>query len=131
LSADAVGPVFAALADGTRREMVEALLRDGETSVPALTAVLPISRQAVAKHLATLGHAGLVERAPGPGREVHYRLRAGALEQAGSWLARAQAGWDVRLGRLKQSVEETAGVRARRRGRSGRSGGAPRGRHPR
>ena len=61
------GPVFAALADPTRRRMVEQLLRDGSTSVPALTAALPITRQAVAKHLATLGEAGLVERVPGPG----------------------------------------------------------------
>jgi DNA-binding transcriptional ArsR family regulator len=108
LSQDRVGTVFAALADGTRREMVEALLRDGTTSVPALTAALPISRQAIAKHLAALDHAGLVERAPGMGREVRYRLRAGALEQAGAWLTRAQAGWDVRLGRLKHAVEDRA-----------------------
>ncbi|MGB2710479.1 MAG: helix-turn-helix domain-containing protein, partial [Conexibacter sp.] len=50
---DAVGPVFAALADPTRRRMVEALLHDGTTSVPALASTLPITRQAVAKHLAT------------------------------------------------------------------------------
>ena len=47
---DRVGDVFAALADPTRRLMVEELLRDGTTSVPALSAVLPITRQAVAKH---------------------------------------------------------------------------------
>jgi DNA-binding transcriptional ArsR family regulator len=102
---DAVGPVFAALADPTRRLMVEEMLRDGSTSVPALSAVLPITRQAVAKHLATLDHAGLVERAPAPGREVRYRLRAGALTSASAWMQRAEAAWDERLVRLKDAVE--------------------------
>jgi ArsR family transcriptional regulator, cadmium/lead-responsive transcriptional repressor len=102
---DQVGPVFAALADPTRRQMVETLLREGSTSVPALTAVLPISRQAVAKHLATLGHAGLVERSPAAGREVRYRLRDGALGPATAWMREAEGAWDERLDRLKGSVE--------------------------
>ena len=51
---DELGHVFAALADPTRRAMIDALLRDGTTSVPTLSAELPITRQAVAKHLATL-----------------------------------------------------------------------------
>jgi DNA-binding transcriptional ArsR family regulator len=102
---DPVGPVFAALADPTRRLMVEELLRDGTTSVPALSAVLPITRQAVAKHLAALDHAGLVERAPTSGREVRYRLRAGALTPASAWLAGAEAAWEARLVRLKGAVE--------------------------
>jgi DNA-binding transcriptional ArsR family regulator len=100
-----VGHVFAALADPNRRLMVEQLLRDGTTSVPALSAVLPITRQAVAKHLSTLDHAGLVERAPANGREVHYRLRPGALTPASAWLADAEAAWDDRLARLKAAVE--------------------------
>jgi DNA-binding transcriptional ArsR family regulator len=100
-----VGHVFAALADPTRRLMVERLLRDGTTSVPALSAALPITRQAVAKHLSTLDHAGLVERAPASGREVHYRLRPGALTPASAWLADAEAAWDDRLARLKVAVE--------------------------
>jgi DNA-binding transcriptional ArsR family regulator len=102
---DAVGPVFAALADPTRRLMVEQLLREETTSVPALSAVLPITRQAVAKHLAALDHAGLVERAPASGREVRYRLRAGALEPASAWLAVAEAAWEQRLERLRDAVE--------------------------
>jgi DNA-binding transcriptional ArsR family regulator len=100
-----IGHVFAALADPTRREMVQTLLRDGTTTVPALAAGLPISRQAVAKHLATLDHAGLVERAPASGREVPYRLRPGALAPAAEWLREAQAAWDERLARLKDAVE--------------------------
>jgi DNA-binding transcriptional ArsR family regulator len=106
---DDVGAVFAALADPTRRSMVAALLRDGTTTVPALTAALPISRQAVAKHLATLDHAGLVERSPAcaRGREVRYRLRGGALQSATAWLADAEAAWDGRLARLKGAVERS------------------------
>jgi DNA-binding transcriptional ArsR family regulator len=84
------GLIFGALADPTRRTMLETLERDGTTSVPALTAELPITRQAVAKHLATLDEAGLVERVPGYGREVRYRLAEG---------------WDGRLQRLKKLVE--------------------------
>jgi ArsR family transcriptional regulator, cadmium/lead-responsive transcriptional repressor len=100
------GPVFAALADPTRREIIGALLRDGSTSVPALTAELPITRQAVAKHLATLDDAGLVQRAPGPGREVRYGLRPGALTPARSWIDETEAAWDARLQRLKRAVED-------------------------
>jgi DNA-binding transcriptional ArsR family regulator len=103
---DSVGHVFSALSDPTRRLMVEELLRDGTTSVPALTAMLPITRQAVAKHLSTLDDAGLVERAAVGGREVHYRLRQGALTQAAAWLRHAEAAWDDRLVRLKDAVEK-------------------------
>jgi ArsR family transcriptional regulator, cadmium/lead-responsive transcriptional repressor len=102
---DDVGPVFAALADPTRRAMIESLLREGTTSVPALTAELPITRQAVAKHLATLDHAGLVERAPATGREVRYRLREGALLSASAWLSETESAWEGRLARLKDAVE--------------------------
>jgi DNA-binding transcriptional ArsR family regulator len=87
------GLIFGALADPTRREMVDVLLREGTTSVPALTAALPITRQAVAKHLATLDDAGLVERVHDPsrpGREVRYQLAEG---------------WGERLARLKRIVE--------------------------
>lgn len=103
--ADRIDRVFTALADPTRRSMVEALLRDGTTSVPALTAALPITRQAIAKHLATLGEAGLVERAPAPGREVRYRLRDDGLGPAAGWMRATEAAWDDRLTRLKRAVE--------------------------
>jgi DNA-binding transcriptional ArsR family regulator len=104
------GPVFGALADPTRREMLGTLMRDGTTSVPALTAALPITRQAVAKHLATLGDAGLVERVPGgSGREVHYQLCDGALDPASAWLREAETAWGGRLARLKGRVEKQRG----------------------
>jgi DNA-binding transcriptional ArsR family regulator len=105
LSPDEVGRVFAALADPTRRHVVEALLRERTTTVPALTATLPMTRQAVAKHLSTLDHAGLVERAPASGREVRYRLRPGALDAATAWMQEADFAWGGRLARLKDAVE--------------------------
>jgi DNA-binding transcriptional ArsR family regulator len=97
--------VFGALADPTRRSMLVTLMRDGATSVPVLTAELPISRQAIAKHLAVLDGAGLIERRPGAGREVRYQLRAGALSPAAAWIQEADSAWAGRLDRLKSAVE--------------------------
>jgi DNA-binding transcriptional ArsR family regulator len=102
---DQLGELFQALADPTRRGMVEVLLRDGSTSVPALSAGLPISRQAIAKHLGALEHAGLLERLPGAGREVRYELRGEALAPATAWLREAESSWERRLGRLKGAME--------------------------
>lgn len=100
--------MFAALADPTRRWMLETVLREGSTSAPDLSSGLSISRQAVAKHLAVLDEAGLLERAAQPqrGREVHYRLRPKALSSASAWLREAEAAWDGRLQRLKRAVEQ-------------------------
>lgn len=102
---DTVGAVFGALADPTRRLMLETLMRDGTTSVPALTAELPMTRQAVAKHLSVLDGAGLIERQAGSGREVTYQLRPDALTPAATWLRVADAAWGGRLERLKAAVE--------------------------
>ena len=96
--------VFSALADPTRRAMV-ARLAGGETlSATGLAAELPITRQAVAKHLAALDRAGLVagERV---GRETRYALEAGSLADAAEWLARTGAEWDDRLARLARLTE--------------------------
>lgn len=108
---DQLGLVFGALSDPTRRRMLETLMREGSTSVPALTSELPITRQAVAKHISALSSAGLVERAPSAsGREVHYRLTPGALTPAASWIREADAAWAGRLDRLKASVEHSRGA---------------------
>ncbi len=102
---DQLGSVFAALADPTRRGMVRELLDGGSTSVPALSERLPISRQAIAKHLATLEHAGLLERLPATGgREVRYGLRGDQLGPAAAWLTDAERAWDARLERLRRAV---------------------------
>lgn len=105
---DRIGAVFAALADATRRAMLEALVREGSTSVPDLSGELPISRQAIAKHVASLEGAGLIERVSGSGRVVRFQLRAGALEPASSWLAGTERGWEQRLLRLKGALERDA-----------------------
>ncbi len=102
---DQLGLFFGALADPTRRVMLDVLLRDGTTSVPVLTAELPITRQAIAKHLAVLDDAGLVQRSAVAGREVRYQLRPAALEPAAAWIAATEAAWDGRLHRLKSVLE--------------------------
>jgi len=96
---DAIGPVFAALADPTRRHVIETLVREGSTSVPALSAELPITRQAVAKHLAALDRAGLVA-ARREGRETRYTLDPAPMGEAMAWMAGVGAQWDARLARL-------------------------------
>jgi DNA-binding transcriptional ArsR family regulator len=104
---DSLGDLFGALADPTRRTMLQAMVRDGSISAPVLTASLPITRQAIAKHLATLEGAGLLERERGSGREVRYSLRAGALDPALAWLGETDRAWEARLRRLKGAVEGT------------------------
>ena len=96
--------VFAALADPTRRHLVEALASRGGASATQLSAELPISRQAVAKHLAALGGAGLVSSRRS-GRETLYELRPQPLDEAAEWIARIGAEWEDRLARLKRLVE--------------------------
>ena len=102
-ASDPLGPVFAALADPTRRQVVEAAL-DGSVTVPRLTAQLPMSRQAVAKHVDALEEAGLLCR-EGDGRRLSYRLEPTALRAATLWLERVEREWDDRLARLKSAVE--------------------------
>jgi DNA-binding transcriptional ArsR family regulator len=97
-------PVFAALADPTRRAVFERLNSRGPASASALARELPITRQAIAKHLATLDEAGLVERRPGAGR-VEYAARPTALAEVAAWMTRVGAEWEERLGRLRGSLE--------------------------
>ena len=90
--------VFAALADPTRREVIGRLARE-PLSASALAGELPVSRQAIAKHLAALDRAGLVA-ARRRGRELQYRLDPAPLGDAMAWMASVGARWDERLGRL-------------------------------
>jgi DNA-binding transcriptional ArsR family regulator len=99
-----VGAVFAALADPTRRHLVESLAADPRATATGLAATLPISRQAVAKHLATLGEAGLLS-AGRSGRETHFELRSQPLAEAIEWMAAVGAEWDDRLGRLSRLLD--------------------------
>ena len=97
---DPAGPVFSALSDPTRRRVVQRLSEQGPLSATALAADLPISRQAVSKHLAALEDAGLVE-AERVGREMRYSLTVQPVHQAVSWLADIGAEWDERLAALQ------------------------------
>ena len=96
--------VFAALADPTRRHLIQMLASRGGTSATALAAELPISRQAVSKHLAALGDAGLVHSRRA-GREILYELQPAPLEDAAAWIAEVGAEWDDRLARLRSLLE--------------------------
>jgi DNA-binding transcriptional ArsR family regulator len=98
---DAVGPVFAALADGTRRQVVQTLAAGRGASATSLAAELPMTRQAVSKHLAALERAELV-RSARRGREIVYELEPGPLGAAASWLATVGGEWDDRLRRLER-----------------------------
>jgi DNA-binding transcriptional ArsR family regulator len=94
--------VFAALADPSRRFVLERLARGG-ASQSELAGELPVTRQAVAKHLATLREAGLVH-AERRGREMRYELDSAPLGDAAAWLERVGAEWDERLAALARHV---------------------------
>lgn len=96
--------VFNALADPTRRRVVQ-LLAGGPATPTQLASGLPISRQAVAKHLAVLQEAGLVERSR-HGREVLYRFDPAPLSEVLAWMARTGAAWDGRLRRLQAMFQD-------------------------
>jgi len=98
--------VFFALADPTRRELLERLAR-GPTTATGLAVKFPVTRQAVVKHLGALEDAGMVAKER-HGREVHYRLESAPLGEATAWLTRLSARWEQRLLRLKRYVEEEA-----------------------
>ncbi|MBS1845994.1 MAG: helix-turn-helix transcriptional regulator [Actinobacteria bacterium] len=97
---NAAGAVFAALADPTRRHLVAVLGAGGGATATGLAAELPISRQAVAKHLATLGRAGLVSQSR-RGREAVFELDPRPLADAAQWLTAVGAEWDTRLAGLQ------------------------------
>jgi DNA-binding transcriptional ArsR family regulator len=99
-----VGAVFAALADPTRRHLVESLAADPRATATGLAAALPISRQAVAKHLAMLGEAGLLVSSRS-GRETNFELRSEPLAAAMEWMATVGAEWDDRLGSLSRLLD--------------------------
>jgi DNA-binding transcriptional ArsR family regulator len=93
-------PVLSALADPTRRAVYERLTSQGPASATRLAEELPVSRQAIAKHLNLLGSAGLVDRTE-DGREVVYSARTEPLGDIAVWLAERGSEWDRRLERLK------------------------------
>jgi DNA-binding transcriptional ArsR family regulator len=98
---DDVGAVFAALADPTRRRVVQSLAEGTTVTASALARELPMTRQAVAKHLSALERAGLVTPRR-EGRETRYRLTPEPLDEAIAWMADVGARWDRSLERLSE-----------------------------
>jgi DNA-binding transcriptional ArsR family regulator len=100
-----VETVFSALADPTRRQVLEALAAHPAASASALARELPISRQMVLKHLAVLQEAGLV-RSARSGREVLFQVHSAPLATTADWLTSLAAQWDSRLADLKARAEQ-------------------------
>jgi DNA-binding transcriptional ArsR family regulator len=96
MTEERIDAVFSALSDPTRRTVMRAISSHGEASATELAAQLPVSRQAIIKHLSALSEAGLVtsDRA---GRQRRYRLTPQPLGDAMSWMADVGAQWDERL----------------------------------
>lgn len=101
-----VGQVFAALADPTRRSLLELLGPRAAATATTLASHLPVSRQAVVQHLAVLEEAGLVTSRRS-GREVLFSVRPGQLTAAASWLTDRAGTWQQSLQALKQAAESS------------------------
>jgi ArsR family transcriptional regulator, cadmium/lead-responsive transcriptional repressor len=96
--------LWSAIGDPTRRRMLDLLLIDGGGTATRLSEQLPVTRQAVAKHLGVLDRAGLVRAAPA-GRERRYQVDETQLERAITQLATVGSAWDGRLRRIKRIAE--------------------------
>lgn len=99
----AVDAVFAALADGTRRTVLRAVVDHGPITATEVAADLPVSRQAVAKHLQILGDAGLVQGRR-EGRETRFRASPASLQVAADWITETDGAWADRLARLRDHL---------------------------
>jgi DNA-binding transcriptional ArsR family regulator len=104
MTAAGVDDVLVALADATRRQVLHLLAARGEATATTIAAELPVTRQAVVKHLTVLEQAGLVvgRRA---GREVRYAPRSQPLDDTARWMAGLAAEWDARLATIKRIAE--------------------------
>jgi len=96
-----------AVADTSRRRVLDLILAHGDVTPTGLAAELPFTRQAVAKHLAVLDRAGLVESRR-TGREVRYSVRPEHLDVAVRAMAKVAARWEARLGVIKRVAESRA-----------------------
>ncbi|GAA2486171.1 ArsR/SmtB family transcription factor [Winogradskya humida] len=96
--------LWSAIGDPTRRRMLDLLLAGGGGTATTLAQELPVTRQAVAKHLGVLDRAGLVRATP-EGRERRYRIDDAQLARAVAQLASVGSEWDARLQRVKRIAE--------------------------
>ena len=96
--------LWSAIGDPTRRRILDLLLVDGDGTATTLSEQLPVSRQAVAKHLGVLDRVGLVRATPA-GREKRYRVDDAQLARAVAQLSSVGSAWDARLQRIKHIAE--------------------------
>lgn len=96
--------LWSAIGDPTRRRMLDLLLSEGRGTATSLSERLPVTRQAVAKHLVVLDRVGLVH-ATTAGRERQYRVDQAQLSRAVAQLTEVGATWDARLQRIKRIAE--------------------------
>jgi DNA-binding transcriptional ArsR family regulator len=96
--------VLVALADPTRRQLLDLFAAEGAATATTLAERLPVSRQAIVKHLAVLDAAGLVVGSR-VGREVRYSLQPAGLDATTRWMASLAADWDRRLAAIKRAAE--------------------------
>jgi DNA-binding transcriptional ArsR family regulator len=107
--------VFIALADPSRRAILAALAASGPATATDLASRLPITRQAIAKHLALLAVAGLVAAEPGERRRVRYRLRSAPMQVAQQFLAALARDWDSQLDALNNHLNAVVAAQPTRR----------------
>jgi predicted transcriptional regulator len=96
--------LWSAVGDPTRRRLLDLLLADGGGTATTLGQQLPVTRQAVAKHLSVLDRVGLVHAAPA-GRERRYQVDEAQLARAVDQLTSVGTAWDARLQRIKRIAE--------------------------
>jgi len=96
--------LWSAVGDPTRRRLLDLLLAEGHGTSTSLSEQLPVTRQAVAKHLVVLDRVGLVHGTPA-GREKRYRVDEAQLERAVAQLSAVGDAWDARLRRIKRIAE--------------------------
>ncbi len=96
--------LWSAIGDPTRRRMLDLLLIEGDGTATTLSQQMPVTRQAVAKHLGVLDRAGLV-RSASAGREKRYRVDEAQLARAVAQLSSVGSAWDARLQRIKRIAE--------------------------
>jgi DNA-binding transcriptional ArsR family regulator len=99
--------LWSAIADPTRRRVLDVLLDRGEATATIVAGELPVTRQAVAKHFTVLDRAGLVEGRR-QGREMRYAVRPQRLDAAARSMASVAAEWDARLAAIKRIAEAAA-----------------------
>ncbi|MCD0446487.1 metalloregulator ArsR/SmtB family transcription factor [Glycomyces sp. A-F 0318] len=110
--------LWSAVGDPTRRRMLDLLLSEGSGTATSLSEHLPVTRQAVAKHLAVLDRVGLVH-ASTAGRERHYRVDEHQLARAVAQLTEVGAAWDARMQRIKRIAERIQRAGERKENRAG------------